>query len=167
MRSHQCPAARHPLKLCATLVQNPMNLGALCRTAEVFGLEQLVLPSLKWAEDQEFRKLAVSAHQWQPMTECSVDQLSHWMSQQQHQGMSIIALCRHNQAIPLPKFLFPKRSVLLLGRELTGIPEALIAQCNAVVEIPQYGQVDSLNVAVAAAIAIYAYLSQYGDMATE
>ncbi|HEY9886914.1 MAG TPA: RNA methyltransferase [Candidatus Obscuribacterales bacterium] len=151
----------HSLTLCASLVQNPMNLGALCRTAEVFGLRELVLPSLQVATTPEFRRLAVSAHQWQPLTACPVDALPRWLAQQQHQGAQVVALTRHVHAVSLPQFAFPKHTVLLLGRELTGIPAPLLTGCDAIVEIPQSGQVDSLNVATAAAIAAYAYLTQH------
>ena len=34
---------RFPLKICASLVNHPANLGALCRTVEVFRLESLVM----------------------------------------------------------------------------------------------------------------------------
>jgi len=138
-----------------------MNLGALCRTAEVFGLRELVLPSLQWMDDWEFRKLAVSAHRWQPLAECPARELSGWITQQQQRGTVVIALTRHAQAISLPNFTFPEQVTLLLGQELTGIPEHLLEQCDRIVEIPQFGCVDSLNVATAAAIAIYAYLSQH------
>ena len=52
--------------------------------------------------------------------------------------------------------------MLLLGRELTGIPADLLAQCDQTLVIPQYGLVDSLNVQTAAAMAVYEYLRQWG-----
>jgi len=160
-RSRALP--RHPLTLCASLVQNPMNLGALCRTAEVFRLQELVLPTLAVKDDWEFRKLAVSAQQWQPLSACSVTALPDWITHQRSQGVAVFALARHPQARPLPQMHFPKRTALVLGRELTGIPAALMHRCDAIVEIPQFGQVESLNVHTAAAIAAYAYLSQHAN----
>ena len=163
MLSRSPATYRHPLILCASLIQNPMNLGALCRTAEVFRLQTLVLPTLQIAENREFRKLAASAHAWQPLAECSTDHLPQWMIQQQANGVTVLALTRHAQAVSLPEFCFPKRSALILGRELTGIPEALVSQCDGVLEIPQFGYVESLNVAMAGAIAAYAYLCQHAN----
>lgn len=138
-----------------------MNLGALCRTAEVFRLQQLVVPSLTVVENREFQKLAVSAHRWQPLAECSLKNLGDWIEHQRCAGIQVIALTRHPQAISLPIFRFPLRSALVMGRELTGIPPEIIACCQGAVEIPQFGQVDSLNVHTAAAIAAYAYISQH------
>lgn len=44
---------------------------------------------------------------------------------------------------------------LLLGGEVDGLPDKLLALCDAVLEIPQYGSKESLNVSVAAGIALY------------
>ena len=154
---------RHTLSLCASLVQNPMNLGALCRTAEVFRLQALVLPTLKVIQDWEFRKLAVSAYLWQPLVACAADQLPVWIAQRQSEGVTVLALDCHRSGTPLPEVRFPRQTALLLGRELTGIPAELVQRCDGVVEIPQFGRVESLNVHTAAAIAAYAYLCQHGD----
>ncbi len=152
---------RHNLTLCASLVQNPMNLGALCRTAEVFRLQALVLPSLAIGQDSIFRKVAVSADQWQPMVACAPGDLPTWLRAQQAAGISVLALTQHPTAIPLPQVTFPPQVVLVLGRELTGIPEDIVAQCEGAIAVPQWGQVESLNVHTAAAIATYAYLCQH------
>ncbi len=149
------------LILCASLVENPMNLGALCRTAEVLGIDDLVLPDLALAQHGDFRKLAVSAQQWQCLSACPPSALSDWITHQKAKGHTIVALTRHDRAIALPRFQFPPATTLILGRELTGIPAAIIQQCDNIVAIPQWGQVESLNVHTAAAIAAYAYRCQH------
>jgi tRNA guanosine-2'-O-methyltransferase len=153
---------RHSLVVCACLVENPMNLGMLCRTAEAFRLEGLVLSNLALTKDRRFRQGSVTAHQWLPLVECAVDRLPHWLADRRQQGYSSIALDRQPQAMPLPEIRFPERTVLVLGRELTGIPGAVTAACDQTVGIPQYGLVPSLNVQTAAALAIYAYICQWG-----
>jgi tRNA guanosine-2'-O-methyltransferase len=64
--------------------------------------------------------------------------------------------------MPLTELRFPERAVLVLGRELTGIPPAVAAACAQAVVIPQYGMVQSLNVQTAAALAIFTYIAQWG-----
>ncbi|PSN17941.1 TrmH family RNA methyltransferase [filamentous cyanobacterium CCP5] len=152
---------RHSLIACASLVENPMNLGALCRTAEVFRLESLVLSQLQIAQNQEFRKLAVSADQWQPLEACAVKDLPDWLEAKARLGYIPLALTPDASASSITLFKFPKRSLLVLGRELTGIPDPIQNQCRAAIAIPQYGQVKSLNVQTAAAIAIYEYARQH------
>lgn len=153
---------RHALVVCASLVENPINLGMLCRTAEAFRLEALVLSDLKLARDRLFRRGAVATHQWQPLRECAEEDLPQWLSEQRHQGYSPIALGLQPQATPLAQLRFPERTVLVLGRELTGLPPAVVAACDQAVLVPQYGLVQSLNVQTAAALAIYTYIGQWG-----
>ena len=56
---------------------------------------------------------------------------------------------------------------LLLGQELTGIPDSILALADQAVTIPQFGLVESLNVQTAAAVAVYEYLRQHGDRHAE
>lgn len=60
----------------------------------------------------------------------------------------------------LPAFEFPERSVLVLGREGTGIPANLLHVLDCCVEIPQLGLIRSLNVHVSGALAVYEYTRQ-------
>jgi tRNA guanosine-2'-O-methyltransferase len=85
-RSEYLTLPRHTLVVCASLVENPMNLGMLCRTAEAFRLEALVLSDVKLASDRLFRQGAVATHQWQPLRECPGEHLPQWLTEQRHQG---------------------------------------------------------------------------------
>jgi tRNA G18 (ribose-2'-O)-methylase SpoU len=153
---------RHPLIVCASLVENPMNLGALCRTAEAFRLEALVLKDLRIAQDRTFQRLTAATDRWQPLGACGVEALPTWLAQQRQQGYAIVGLSVAGEAQLLPQTPLPEKLVLLLGRELTGIPDAILALCDLRLTIPQYGMVESLNVQTAAAIAIYEYIRQWG-----
>jgi len=153
---------RHSLVVCAALVENPMNLGALCRTVEAFRLQSLVLGDLQLANNRKFRQLAAATYSWQPLEACSPDRLPHWFQQQQKQGYSILGLTASRDAEPLHQTQFPQKAVLVLGRELTGIPREVEQDCDLTLTIPQYGMADSLNVQTAAAIAIYEYIRQWG-----
>lgn len=152
---------RHGLIVCATLVQNPANLGGLCRTAEAFRLESLVLADEAIAQTTAFKNLSASTHHWQPFTICPIESLLDWLIQQQRLGYNLIALHTSSEAIPLTEFTYPRRSVLILGQELTGIPPNVLERCDQTVTIPQFGLVESLNVQTAGAIAIYEYVKQH------
>ena len=152
---------RYSLTLCASLVTNPANLGGLCRLAEVFRLESLVLSHLAIAQDPAFRRTAVSAHHWQPLAECPVNDLPIWFDRQHQRGYTVVALDVDGRSEAISACTFPTQTILLLGRELTGIPDALLKQCDRMITIPQYGLVESLNVQHAGAIAIYEYLRQH------
>jgi tRNA G18 (ribose-2'-O)-methylase SpoU len=72
----------------------------------------------------------------------------------------IIGLEQTVESTPLPAFAFPERSVLVLGRETTGMPPQILQALDCCVEIPQLGVVRSLNVHVSGALAIYEYSRQ-------
>lgn len=160
-RSQYNHLPRCPLIVCGVLVQNPANLGGLCRTCEAFRLEALVLANLAVSQTAAFCNLAASAHHWQPLLSCPIDRLPDWLAAQQQAGYRLIALHSDPEATALTQFVFPHRSVLVLGQELTGIPAEILSRCDYTVTISQWGLVESLNVQTAAAIAIYEYARQH------
>jgi len=161
---HQLP--RHPLIVCAALVENPRNLGALCRTVEAFRLQSLVLADLRIAQNRKFRQLAAATYGWQPLEECSPARLLNWLQHQRQQGYARLGLTANQEAEPLHQAKLPQKAVLVLGRELTGIPDEIERGCDRTLTIPQYGMAESLNVQTAAAIAIYEYIRQWGMAAS-
>ena len=147
----------YPLIVCASLVQNPLNLGGLCRTCEALGVGTLLLPQLAVTESWAFRKVSASAYKWQAMAACPPEQLVDWLTQQRYQGCRIVGLTSRGAVQDLSTYRFVEKSVLVLGRELTGLSSAVEAVCDDAIAIAQLGQVESLNVQTAAAIAIYEY----------
>lgn len=73
-------------------------------------------------------------------------------------GVEIVALALAEDAVPLRRYARerPERIALLLGSEGDGLSEDELAVADRVVTIPMRGGVDSLNVASAAAVALYA-----------
>ncbi|MEM9264179.1 MAG: RNA methyltransferase [Cyanobacteria bacterium P01_F01_bin.13] len=145
------------LVVCASLVEKISNQAALCRTCEVLGVSRLILPRPQ--DSWEFRKVAASAQQWQPVDYCPPDRLQAWLSQQI--GYTRVALTVGAQTQTLANYVFAAKTLLLVGRELTGIPSDIEKLCDVALTIPQYGQVNSLNVQTAAAISIYEYNCQW------
>ena len=160
-RDRYAELPRQDLVVCASLVQNPANLEGLCRTAEAFRVGLVVVTDVALTQDRAFKNLAASAHHWQPLQACAVSALPAWVVAQQQAGYCAIALHLRADAVPVFEFSYPPKSLLVLGRELTGIPMEVASLCDAAIAIPQFGMVESLNVQTAAAIAIYEYVRQY------
>jgi len=57
--------------------------------------------------------------------------------------------------VPLPQLELDGATAFVLGAEREGLPEHVLAACDAVATIPQPGAAESLNVAMAGAIALY------------
>ncbi len=118
------------------------------------------MADLAIAQTRSFCNLAASAQHWQPLIACPPAALSDWLQDQRQSGYSLVALQVNAEAMPLAQFQFSRQTVLVLGQELTGIPDAIAQQCDHCLTIPQFGKVESLNVQVAGAIVTYEYLRQ-------
>jgi len=75
--------------------------------------------------------------------------------------MSVVAVEQASGSVPLHKFHFPEKTILLLGNEKEGLPVQLLQEVDHCVEIPQAGVVRSLNVHVTGAIVLWEYFKQW------
>ena len=86
--------------------------------------------------------------------------LLSWLKEQKENGYSIIGVEQTSSSTSLSKLPFPKKTVLLLGKEKEGIPVEFLQVVDRCVEIPQLGIIRSLNVHVSGAISIWEYTKQ-------
>ena len=153
-------ATRQEIIICATLVDKIPNLAGLARTCEIFQASCLCIPSLSAAQDPMFSSISVTAERWIPIRQVTEVQLIPFLHQKQNKGYSILGLEQSSESTMLPSFKFPKRCVLVLGREKEGLPAEIISMLDHTIEIPQLGLIRSLNVHVSGAIALYEYRRQ-------
>lgn len=149
------------LILVASLIDKPTNLGGLCRTCEVFSIEEYIVPSLAVLEDQTFNSLSLTAQQWIPIREVKPDGLADYLRALQSKGYTLVAAEQTASSIKLCQYSFPKRTAVVLGNEREGIPCELLQLFDVCVEIPQTGIIRSLNVHVSGALFIWEYTRQY------
>ena len=74
--------------------------------------------------------------------------------------MSIVAIEKNDNSISLFDCVYPLRPAFLLGNEVYGVYPPLLEAADLVVEIPMYGALGSLNVAVAGVVVMYDYLQK-------
>lgn len=67
----------------------------------------------------------------------------------------VVALEQTTNSLPLPEYTTPKKWAIIVGNEVDGLEESVINMADLALEIPMLGQKESLNVAVAGAIALY------------
>jgi tRNA G18 (ribose-2'-O)-methylase SpoU len=133
------------------------NLGALARNAAAFGAGALVL-SPRCADPFYRKAIRVSLG---GVFELPVVRLARWpegLDDLRAQGFSLVAAVVAPDATPLPRFVPPPRWALLLGSEGPGLSPGAIARCDHRVTIPMSTSpgADSLNVATAGAVLLYA-----------
>ncbi|XP_023635654.1 uncharacterized protein LOC17880577 isoform X1 [Capsella rubella] len=160
MEVERLKSDRQSLILVASLVDRIPNLAGLARTCEVFKASGLVVADANIIHDKQFQLISVTAEKWVPIMEVPVNSLKLFLEKKKRDGFSILGLEQTANSISLDKHQFPKKTVLVLGREKEGIPVDIIHILDACIEIPQLGVVRSLNVHVSGAIALWEYTRQ-------
>ncbi|KAL2962449.1 hypothetical protein AAZX31_17G143900 [Glycine max] len=156
----QQKASRQNFILVASLLDRIPNLAGLARTCEVFRASGLAIADTKIINDKQFQLISVTAEKWVPIIEVPVDSIKIYLQKKKKEGFSILGLEQTANSVPLDQYIFPKKMVLVLGREKEGIPVDIIHILDACIEIPQFGVVRSLNVHVSGAIALWEYTRQ-------
>ncbi len=137
---------------------DPANLGAIVRTARALGATAL-LADPRGADPFSRRAIRASmAHCFHLPVEVP-DDLRVRVAELGGAGFSIVAATVGPRARPLfelDRTTLGERVLLCLGHEGEGLAPELIALANHEVTIPIHGEVDSLNVAAAAAILLHA-----------
>ncbi len=147
-------AKNKPIYLIAHNVRSLFNVGSFFRCADVFGVDKIYLCGYTgFPPRDQISKTALGADEWLKWERKK--QTLTLVKKLKKQGIKIIALETGEKTTPLPKFKPKFPLALIIGNEIEGIPKSLLAQADEVVKIPMLGQKESLNVAVAASIALY------------
>jgi tRNA G18 (ribose-2'-O)-methylase SpoU len=133
------------------------NLGAIARNAAAFGADALVL-SPRCADPFYRKSIRVSLG---AVFDLPVVRLTRWpddLDVLRKLGFSLVAAVLSPTATPLPRFAPPPRWALLLGAEGPGLSPGAVLRSHDSVTIPMATSTgaDSLNVATAAAVMLYA-----------
>ena len=153
---------RSDLIVVSSLVDKAPNLGGICRLCDVLGAGLLTLADIRVKNSPHFKNVAVTADRWMPMEEVPVDQIKNYMVQKKSEGYTLVGLEQTDKSLELNSELkFPKKTLMLLGREKEGIPGDLLAELDFCVEIKQVGVIRSMNIQTATAVIVHAYSTQH------
>jgi tRNA G18 (ribose-2'-O)-methylase SpoU len=134
--------------------QNDLNIGTIVRAANAFNVETVhVIGKRHWNR----RGAMVTDRYMNIMHHDTVAGFVEYMKVEKRQ---IIALDILPSAIPLAKVKLPARSVLVFGGEGPGLSKEMQAAAKKIVMIEQFGSTRSVNVGVAAGIAMYVWIQQ-------
>lgn len=133
------------------------NVGAIFRSAAAMGVDA-VLVTPRCADPLYRRSVRVSMG---AVFDVPWTRLASWpggLGELRDAGFTLAALALSEDSVTLDDFAAqaPKRLALVLGAEGDGIGTATLEAMDAVVRIPMAGGIDSLNVAAAAAVAMWA-----------
>ena len=145
-------------------IRSAYNVGAIFRTADGAGVSKIYLcgytpcppnenKSHKTQADKMIEKTALGAEKNIAWEKC--DNLENLLEKMRSNKIKIVALEKTKGSIDIKKIKVAFPLTLVLGNEVDGVSNDILKKCDAIVSIPMCGKKESLNVSVAAGIAMY------------
>lgn len=148
-------AEKFPIVAIMDNVRSMHNVGSVFRTCDAFRISKLFLCGITPTPPQrEIHKTALGAEE-------SVDWAYYkdsveLIQQLKAENYCIISLEQTENSVSLLHFSLPSQPIaIVFGHEVEGVAQEIIQLSDISLEIPQFGTKHSLNVSVAAGIALY------------
>lgn len=154
------------MKTCVLILDNIRsveNTASIFRTAECLGVSKIYLigttppPIDRFGRKRkDFAKVSLGAEEmveWEHMKD-----IDEAISDLKEDGFQIISLEQDCQALGVEGYKTEDRFALVVGNEVDGVSKSALSSSSAVLEIKMKGKKESLNVSVAAGIALHELL---------
>lgn len=150
-----------PIKLIAENLRSAFNVGALFRTSECLGVNEIILSGYSPdPDDQKTAKTSMgtaSAVPWR-----RTDRAKTACEELKKQGYKIIALETAKNAVPLTDINFSNdKTAFIVGNERFGIDADTLACADSICQIPLRGIKNSMNVGIACGIILFEWVRQH------
>jgi 23S rRNA (guanosine2251-2'-O)-methyltransferase len=138
-------------------VEDPHNVGAVLRSAEIFGFKSVLLPVRGVPEIYpSVIKVSAGASEHLNIVRESASNVYVKKLQEEH-GYTVVALDGEGKStLDDVKNINPEKILLVIGGEDRSVGQFILNKADFVVAIKQFGKINSLNASVAASIAMYA-----------
>jgi 23S rRNA (guanosine2251-2'-O)-methyltransferase len=146
-----------PLIVALDQVQDPQNLGSICRTAECAGATGVVIPERRAAEVTPAACKA-SAGAVEHMRIARVRNVADFLGEAHEAGCWSYGASADGDTVVYTAPDYSGGVVLVLGSEGSGLRPRVVAACDQLVSLPLRGRMESLGVAAAAAALLYGIL---------
>lgn len=145
------------LYLIAHHIRSLYNVGSLFRTADGAGVSKLILSGYTgYPPREKISKVALGAEKTVPWEK--VKDISCYLKGLKKQGFQIVALEIGKKGVNFQKFKPKFPLALIIGNEKRGLSKAILNRADKCLYIPMHGKKESLNVSVAAGVALYEML---------
>jgi 23S rRNA (guanosine2251-2'-O)-methyltransferase len=143
-----------PLLVALDEVQDPQNLGAICRTAECAGATGVIIPERRSAEvTPAVAKASAGAVEHLPIAH--VKNLADFLAEAKRADCWVYGAAGGPGAVLWTEPDWSGGVVLVMGAEGKGLRPRVAASCDQLVSLPLRGRIASLNVSAAAAALLY------------
>lgn len=143
------------LEIAIENTERDFNMGTIVRSANAFGVRNIHV---------------IGRRQWNKRGAMATDKYLHvhyygtvteFTEAMKARKKAIIAIDNIEGSVPLTDATLPQDAVLVFGQEGPGISDELARVAEKIVAIEQFGSTRSINVGVAAGIAMYTWLSRH------
>lgn len=139
-------------------IRSAHNVGAMFRTADGVGVDKIYLCGYTARPPHtQLDKVSLGAEKWVPWEYSK--QAWRLLGELRKRGYNIVALEQTKTSANIYKWKPKFPLALVVGNEKTGVTKSLLKYCDSSVELPMHGRKTSLNVSIAAGIALY-YIGQ-------
>lgn len=149
-------------------IRSAYNVGAILRSADGAGAAKIYLSGYtavpcaenkidKTSPEKMIEKTALGAQSsvvWE-----KAENLDELLQKLKKEKVRIVGLEKTESSIDIKKYAPTFPMALILGHEVDGIVPDILEKCDDIISLPMRGQKESLNVSVAAGIAMYAILN--------
>nr|WP_238220939.1 RNA methyltransferase [Tsukamurella pulmonis] len=153
-------ARRHTFHVAIENLGHDANIGTVVRTANAFGAQAVhIVGRKRWN-----RRGAMVTDRYQHLHHHpDTDALAAWCAER---DLPIVAVDNLPGSVPLERSALPRRCLLLFGQEGPGVSGDARHVAGSTVSIAQFGSTRSINVGVAAGIAMHAWVREHADLDT-
>ena len=143
------------LEIAIENLERDFNMGTIVRSANAFGVRRVHV---------------IGRRQWNKRGAMATDKYLHvnyfasvgeFITEMKRGDRSVIAIDNVDGAVELSRATLPAKVVFVFGAEGPGISDELLRRADQIVGIEQFGSTRSINVGVAAGIAMYEWLRQH------
>lgn len=151
-----------PVVIVLDNVRSLHNVGSIFRTCDAFLFEAIYLCGITATPpNAEIHKTALGAEntvEWSYF-----DSTHEAVKQLKRAGFKIYAVEQAHGSTLLTKLTIDtaEKYALVLGNEVKGVQQSIVDQCDACIEIPQYGTKHSLNVSISGGIVIWEFFKHF------
>ncbi|MGI9125319.1 MAG: TrmH family RNA methyltransferase [Mycobacterium sp.] len=149
---------RHRLHVAIENFGNDANIGAVVRTANAFAVHTVhIVGRRRWN-----RRGAMVTDRYQHLAHH--DSTAELLEFAAGSGLTVVAVDNVPGAVPIEETALPRDCLLLFGQEGPGISAEAAGGAALTVSIAQFGSTRSINAAVAAGIAMHAWIRRWADL---
>lgn len=145
-------------------IRSAHNVGSIFRTADGAGVSKMYLTGYTPAPIDRFGRVqtdiektslgATHTVSWE-----AVENIEEVLDRLQKDGYEVVAVEQHRRSKHYKNHQLKEKTAFVFGNEVEGVQAQMLERADAVLEVPMYGQKESLNVSVAAGVILFHFVS--------